>query len=99
MTFDSLVPSELSPIEANYDWLLAYNRSKLCNILFANELNRRLSKHRVFCNSVHPGNMVCTGISRHWWMWRLLYTACRPFSKSKVRIFINLITVNVVLVK
>uniref|UniRef100_A0A670Y9R3 WW domain containing oxidoreductase n=1 Tax=Pseudonaja textilis TaxID=8673 RepID=A0A670Y9R3_PSETE len=35
----------LSPSKKDYWAMLAYNRSKLCNILLSNELNRRLSPH------------------------------------------------------
>ena len=87
LTFDSITSSQLSPSQQQYDWLLSYNRSKLCNILFSNELNRRLVKHRVFSNSCHPGNMISTAITRHWWLWKVIFTMFRPFSKSKVRIY------------
>lgn len=62
--------------------MLAYNRSKLCNILFSNELNRRLSPHGVTSNSVHPGNMIYSSIHRNWWVYTLLFTLARPFTKS-----------------
>lgn len=64
--------------------MLAYNRSKLCNILFSNELNRRLSPHGVTSNSVHPGNMIYSSIHRNWWVYTLLFTLARPFTKSMV---------------
>lgn len=65
--------------------LMAYNDSKLCNVLFASQLNKRMSRQNVFCNSLHPGNMIWTGISRNWWFYRLLFTIVRPFTKSAVR--------------
>ena len=86
LNHETISVEKLSPQENGYKPILAYNQSKLCNILFANELNRRLGPHRVYCNSVHPGNVICTGISRHWWFWRLLYTLVRPFAKSKVTV-------------
>ena len=41
-----------------------YAESKLANILFTQELARRLAGTRVFCNSVHPG-AVSTELTRH----------------------------------
>ncbi|XP_069724425.1 WW domain-containing oxidoreductase isoform X5 [Phaenicophaeus curvirostris] len=74
--------SLLSPSKKDYWAMLAYNRSKLCNILFSNELNRRLSPHGVTSNAVHPGNMIYSSIHRSWWVYTLLFTLARPFTKS-----------------
>ncbi|XP_072728490.1 WW domain-containing oxidoreductase isoform X5 [Ciconia boyciana] len=76
--------SLLSPSKKEYWAMLAYNRSKLCNILFSNELNRRLSPHGVTSNSVHPGNMIYSSIHRNWWVYTLLFTLARPFTKSMI---------------
>jgi NAD(P)-dependent dehydrogenase (short-subunit alcohol dehydrogenase family) len=38
----------------------AYGTSKLCNLLYALALNRRVIGDRVVVNAVHPGNMVAT---------------------------------------
>lgn len=65
--------------------MLAYNRAKLCNILFSNELHRRLSPHGVYSNAVHPGNMMYTSIHQSWWLMTFLFTLARPFTKSMVR--------------
>ncbi|TFK69855.1 NAD(P)-binding protein [Pluteus cervinus] len=40
-----------------------YGQSKLANILFSNELSRRLAEYRIWCNSIHPGT-VKTEITR-----------------------------------
>lgn len=40
---------------SSYSGLRAYSRSKLCNILFANELAHRLMDDGITSNSVHPG--------------------------------------------
>ncbi|XP_069461454.1 WW domain-containing oxidoreductase [Ambystoma mexicanum] len=72
----------LSPPREQYWPMLAYNRSKLCNILFSSELNRRLSPSGVTCNAVHPGNMMYTSLHRSWWLYSLLFTLARPFTKS-----------------
>jgi len=42
-------------LEQNYRGLTAYNRSKLCNILFTRELARRLAGTGVTANCLHPG--------------------------------------------
>ncbi|XP_035232329.1 WW domain-containing oxidoreductase-like [Stegodyphus dumicola] len=62
--------------------IVTYNDSKLCNLLFSNELNRRLSGKNVFSNAVHPGNVVSSYLSRSWWLYRLLFAIVRPFTKS-----------------
>ncbi|XP_039619295.1 WW domain-containing oxidoreductase isoform X2 [Polypterus senegalus] len=72
----------LSPPKREYWSMLAYNRSKLCNILFSNELNRRLSQYGVTSNALHPGNMMYTSLHRSWWVLTFLFTLARPFTKS-----------------
>jgi NAD(P)-dependent dehydrogenase (short-subunit alcohol dehydrogenase family) len=47
-----------------YSLRKAYNRSKLANVLFTNELARRLDGKGVTANSVHPG-VVATNIWNH----------------------------------
>ncbi len=46
-----------------YSGLLAYRQSKLCNVLFSNELARRLKPEEVTSNVVHPGD-VATNVTR-----------------------------------
>lgn len=41
-----------------------YSQSKLANVLFANELARRLENSSATCNSLHPG-YIRTNITRH----------------------------------
>lgn len=85
LTKENISPEYLSPpTSSRFVPLMAYNDSKLCNVLFASQLNKRLSRHNVCSNSLHPGNMVSTGISRNWWFYRLLFAAVRPFTKSPV---------------
>ncbi|MED6289343.1 hypothetical protein CHARACLAT_001841 [Characodon lateralis] len=74
----------LSPPKKEYWSMLAYNRAKLCNILFSNELHRRLSPHGVTSNALHPGNMMYTSIHKSWWLMTFLFTLARPFTKSMV---------------
>lgn len=76
--------SLLSPAKKDYWAMLAYNRSKHCNILFSNELNRRLSPHGVTSNTLHPGNMMYSSLHRSWWLYTLLFALARPFTKSMV---------------
>jgi NAD(P)-dependent dehydrogenase (short-subunit alcohol dehydrogenase family) len=47
-----------------YSTMKAYSRSKLANVLFSNELARRLPGTRVTSNSLHPG-AVATNIWSH----------------------------------
>ncbi len=49
--------------EKGYSPWTAYGQSKLANILFANELSRRLAGSRRTANSLHPG-VIHTNISR-----------------------------------
>ncbi|KAK3760106.1 hypothetical protein RRG08_064776 [Elysia crispata] len=78
-----LFEDRVSPPKAGNFWHFdAYNNSKLCNVLFANELNSRLLPHGVVANSLHPGNMMSSGMPRHWWLYRLLFALVRPFTKS-----------------
>ena len=49
--------------ERRYAGMRAYGRSKLANILFTNELARRLAGSGVTANSLHPGT-VATGFAR-----------------------------------
>lgn len=49
--------------ERHYAGMRAYGRSKLANILFSNELARRLGGTGVTANSLHPGT-VATGFAR-----------------------------------
>ncbi|OAD59436.1 WW domain-containing oxidoreductase [Eufriesea mexicana] len=70
----------LSPPAYKYWFMGAYNNSKLCNILFAQELSKRWPTVHIF--SCHPGNMVSSSLSRYSWTLRLLFTFVRPFTKS-----------------
>ncbi|XP_062997461.1 WW domain-containing oxidoreductase [Elgaria multicarinata webbii] len=74
--------NKVSPPKKEYRSILAYNQSKLCSILVSNELNRRLSPHGVISNAVHPGNMMYTAIHRNWWLYTVLFSLARPFTKS-----------------
>ena len=62
--------------------IVGYNDSKLMNILFARELDRRMSKRGIRALAVHPGNMIRTSITRSWWVYKLLFFLAAPFTKS-----------------
>jgi len=51
-------------LEKKYAPTLAYSQSKLANVLFSNELNRRLQGTGVTSNSLHPG-VIPTDLARH----------------------------------
>jgi len=74
--------AELSVSQPNYWSMLQYNRSKFCNILHTTYLARKLYRHNVHVNAIHPGNMVKTDIKRQWWGWRLIFWLTSPFTKS-----------------
>jgi len=65
-----------------YSILTSYSRSKLANVLFSNELARRLNGSGVTSNSVHPGGVVTNIWNRTpWWVQPILVFA-RPFMLS-----------------
>ncbi|CAL4150922.1 unnamed protein product, partial [Meganyctiphanes norvegica] len=78
ITKDFLSPS----LESYFTSILAYNNSKLCNILSVVEMQRRFGERGICCFAVHPGNVISTGLSRNWWLYRLLFAVVRPYSKS-----------------
>ena len=69
-------------VERNpYDGLRVYGRSKLANVLCANEFARRLRPHGITSNSVHPGN-VQTSIVRDSAFLRIGIRLARPFIRT-----------------
>lgn len=81
---DDFNPGLLSPCSSGKQYVptLAYNDSKLCLLMFAMEADRRWRTASIRTLAVHPGNMVSSYLSRHWWLYRLLFATVRPFSKS-----------------
>lgn len=76
-----------NPPRSTYSPILAYSASKLCNLLFALEVNRRFGSIGVTCNAIHPGNLLPTHLSRNSSLWyRLLYAFAWPFTKSLVSV-------------
>jgi NAD(P)-dependent dehydrogenase (short-subunit alcohol dehydrogenase family) len=80
-----------------YTIMKAYRRSKLANVLFANELARRLAGTGVTSNSVHPGT-VATNIwsGAPWWskpyitlFWRPHFIAPDDGARPLVRLAVD----------
>jgi NAD(P)-dependent dehydrogenase (short-subunit alcohol dehydrogenase family) len=82
--------------ERGYSIMRAYARSKLANILFSNELARRLAGTRVTSNSLHPGAVD----TRIWsgapvWTKPLIQIVLRPFfisAEAGGRYIVRLVT-------
>ena len=71
------------PLNAkNYSQLKAYGQAKLCNTLFANELQRRYADQGLTACSLHPGNLVTTEIGRDSMLTRWVMKLASPFTKS-----------------
>jgi len=71
--------------EKNFKTFSAYGNSKLANILFTQELARKLetaTSHKTLTiNCFHPG-FVGTGIGTQVWLGKILMAACRPFVRN-----------------
>jgi len=67
-------------MESGFDGLKAYGQSKLANVLFSNELARRLADTGVISNALHPG-VIRTNIAKKngWWGSKLFSTLRSPF--------------------
>lgn len=61
--------------------LEVYAQSKLANVLFSNELARRLAGTGITSNSLHPGD-VATTITRDNWLLNIGIKIAAPFLKS-----------------
>jgi len=71
-------------LETGYGSWYAYGNSKLANILFTNELQRRLEGTKVFTNSVHPG-WVATELAKNmggFAGWLAMNVAQKLFAKT-----------------
>jgi NAD(P)-dependent dehydrogenase (short-subunit alcohol dehydrogenase family) len=74
---------EKFPLDAdNYSQLVSYGQAKLCNTLFANELQRRYGDQGLTACSLHPGNLVTTEIGRDSLLARWAMKLVSPFTKS-----------------
>lgn len=83
LTAENISLTTLSPESSSKYWdMTAYNNSKLCNVLFARHLAKKLQYQGISVFSLHPGNLVSSDLSRHWWLYRLFFAVVRPFTKS-----------------
>ncbi len=65
-----------------YRSLWAYGQAKLCNVLFAAEVQRRYADRGIIASSLHPGSLIPTEISRGSWLTRMAFAIATPFTKS-----------------
>ncbi|CAK6975622.1 retinol dehydrogenase 12 [Scomber scombrus] len=67
--------------QGSYNSGLAYCQSKLANVLFAREAERRLKGSNVTVNSVHPGT-VNSDLTRHSTLMTILFSVMSMFLKT-----------------
>ena len=65
-----------------YSSLTAYGQAKLCNALFANELQRRYQDKGLTACSLHPGSLITTSFGRDSGVLSLLFKLVSPLTKS-----------------
>ena len=81
------MPSELQferfPLSKDqFKALVAYGQAKLCNVLFANELQRRYGTQNLSACSLHPGTLITTDIGRSSALMQFVMKAISPFTKT-----------------
>lgn len=76
------VKQNLAHPKEQYSAMTAYANSKLYNIITAKILSEEWKNKGIVVNSLHPGNMVYTNLSKTWWFYQLLFLLVRPFTKS-----------------
>ncbi|CAB0001054.1 unnamed protein product [Nesidiocoris tenuis] len=83
LTSSTMSEDTLTPKSSSSYWsMMAYNHSKLLNVIFAGKLSEKWASKGIAVFSLHPGNLIYTNISRYWWFYRFLFTIVRPFTKS-----------------
>lgn len=71
--------------EREYKGMRVYGRSKTANILFTQELARRLAGSGVTVNCLHPGAVSTRLGHQHGWWAPIVTTLLRPFFRSPAR--------------
>lgn len=66
----------------NFAVFTAYGQAKLCNVLFANELQRRYGDQGLNACSLHPGTLITTDIGRNSGLMSLMMTLISPLTKT-----------------
>ena len=62
--------------------MVAYGQAKLCNVLMANELQRRYGARGLSACSLHPGTLVTTDIGRNSVAIEFFMKIISPFTKT-----------------
>ncbi len=65
-----------------YSAMKAYGQAKLCNLLYARELQRRYAAEGLTACAVHPGNMVTTSFGSDSVLVSLAMKLASPFTKN-----------------
>lgn len=68
--------------ESNFSMMKAYGQAKLCNTLFANELQRRYGAQNLSACSLHPGTLVTTDIGRNSGVFNIVMKLISPLTKT-----------------
>ncbi|CAB4059450.1 WWOX [Lepeophtheirus salmonis] len=71
-----------SPFSKDHFSFDSYNNSKFLLVVLGLEMDRRWRSMGIRTLLVHPGNCISSSLSRHWFLYKLLFTFVRPFSKS-----------------
>lgn len=77
--------SKCNVSKSEFHFMQQYCNSKMCLILFAYEMNRRINKLQVenlICKSCHPGNMLPTKFFQKWSVIFCLNILAKYFSKK-----------------
>jgi len=83
--FANLDLDDLQWERKKYTWMRVYGTSKLANILFSNELARRLAGAGVTVNCLHPGGVGTRLGSNNGGISRILNPIARPFLRTPER--------------
>lgn len=82
ITSEKIKEDVLSPSKEQYWSMMAYNHSKLLQVVFSGKLSEKWAKKGIAVFSLHPGNLVSSNLSRYWLPYRILFALLRPFTKS-----------------